>query len=435
MYFVQRVANLRATKAHAAADTLTASCLRLLRALALGGGTIVFMAFVATGYPIWGRLAHSLGVNVAIALAAAFVQVAAGAVALVCGGWSTVVDCGRNRYARVQGFGLLKVCVSNGGVLGLALCGGRAATTLMATGAAAIIVDGVRFALVRRAEPAAVSGEQISVRELLYGARGSALLNLASNTQSGLQPYVTASLSTIAVSVAIPARTLANGCRSVSNAIGGAVWVPIAARLAEHPEGRSRYDFWVRNAPVLAIVQLSALVGLLGVGPFLIPHWLPTKSAGVLSILPWCGAEQAVYAATMPSFFLLSALGRFGSLGLATLAFVLAAVVGIWLSVPMFGALGFAASNALAALVVLAPLLFTIERAYWRSIGIRVPYAVFARYGVGFAAAGLSLLSSRSPYVATGSMALLAAGTTAHWIHARWGRFSWTARVERIAHE
>jgi hypothetical protein len=244
-------------------------------------------------------------------------------------------------------------------------------------------------------------------------------LNLAANTQTGLQPYVAASLSAATVSVAIPARTLANGCRALSNAVGGSVWVAIAARLVEHSEGRPRYAFWVRNAPALVVVQLVALVGLLTVGPLVVPHWLPSKAAGVLAILPWCGAEQAVYAATMPSFFLLSALGRFGLLGATTLAFVLTTILGIWVTVPHYGAAGFAASNALAAMLVLAPLLLGVEISYWRKSGIRVPYAIFAQYGIAVVAAVLSLLSARLPRLAPALILGLAAAVAVHWARAR----------------
>jgi O-antigen/teichoic acid export membrane protein len=420
MYFVQRVASLRAARDDAAADALTTSCFRLLRVLALAGGALVFGAFVVTGHAIWERLAHSLGVSPALALAAAFAQVGAGAVALVCGGWSTVVDYGRNRHARVQAFGAVKVVCAYGGVLVLARSGTGAAPTLIAVALATTALDAGRFAITRAAEPAP-SGPRVSLPlgQLLYGARGSGLLNIATNTQAGLQPYVTASLSPAAVSVAIPARTLANGCRAFSNAIGGAVWVAIAARLSEHDDARARYAFWVRNAPALTLVQLGALGGLLTVGPVIVPHWLPSKSAGVLGILHWCAAEQAVYAATMPSFFLLSALGRFGVLGLTTLAFVLTSLVGIWATVPHYGAAGFAASNAIGALVVLAPLLLAVERAHWRRSGIPAPYAVYARYGVGLAAAALSLLSAQSPKLAPALIFVLVAAVAAHWMRAR----------------
>jgi hypothetical protein len=420
MYFVQRVASLRAANDDAAADALTASCFRLLRALAIFGGGGVFAAFVLTGHAIWGRLAHSLGVSPSVALAAAFGQVGTGAVALVCGGWSTVVDYGRNRHARVQAFGLVKALGAYGGVFALALGGVGATTTLILVALATTALDAVRFAITRAAVPrASKPTESVSLGQLLYCARGSGLLNVATNTQSGLQPYVAASLSAAAVSVAIPTRSLANGCRALSNAIGNAVWVAIAARLSEQPDPRARYAFWVRNAPAMTMVQLGAVGGLLTVGRAIVPHWLPSKAAGVLGILPWCGAEQAVYAATMPSFVLLTALGRFGVLGMTTLAFVLTTLVGIWATVPHYGAAGFAASNAIGALVVLAPLLLAVERAYWRNSGVTAPYAVYARYAVGLAAAALSLLSARSPVLAPALIFVLAAAVGAHWMQAR----------------
>ncbi len=411
VYFIQRIASLRAARNHAAADARTASCFRLLGGLALVGFVVVFAAFVGTGHAVWSGLVHRDGGSDLSGLAAAFTQIGSCAIALVLGGWCTAVDSGHGRYPRAQGFELRQRIFSpTVGMILLAVFRLRAAPALIVISALSIALDLVRYLLTRLEEPGPVRPEPVHVRpllRLLYEARGSALWYVATSTQNGLQPYVAAVLSTAAVSVAVPGRTLANGCRSISQALGTAVWVAIAARFAELPDGKSRYAFWVRNAPALSIIQLACLAGLMAVAPIFVPHWIPSKGDAVLKALPWCCAEQAVYVAIIPSQYLLFATGSFGRIGVATLITAVVSVAATWLAVPHYGSVGFVAANTVSTLFILAPALAAYEWAHWRSLGVRLPAAVGVRFAVAVAAVGLCWLYARFPWAASGGMAFL----------------------------
>ena len=117
----------------------------------------------------------------------------------------------------------------------------------------------------------------------------------------------------------------------------------------------------------------------------------------------------SLFVATVPSFYLLFAIGRFGQLGMAMLATAVVSVIATWITVPTYGAAGFTGANAMSALLVLAPSCLTFEWMYWRESGIRVPEDVLVRTGVALAAAGLSAISLRAHWVAASGTMLLAA--------------------------
>jgi O-antigen/teichoic acid export membrane protein len=230
----------------------------------------------------------------------------------------------------------------------------------------------------------------------LREARGSVLLSFSTTTQTGLQPYVTAALSSAVVSIAVPGRTLANGARTLSTAIGSVAFVSVAARFAELPDARARYELWVRNAPILSVVQLGGVTALLGLAPVVVPYWLPHQSAAILQLLPFYCVEQGAFAASVPVIILAQAVGRFGALGGVTLAASVVSITATLVLVPTYGAVGFAGANAAAAALVLVPCLIAWEWRYWREVGVSAGSSMIMRCGMVVAALAVAVVEWRS---------------------------------------
>ena len=222
------------------------------------------------------------------------------------------------------------------------------------------------------------------------------LLSFSTTTQTGLQPYVTAALSSAVVSVAVPGRTLANGARTLSTAIGSVAFVSVAARFAELPDARARYELWVRNAPILSVVQLGGVAALLGLAPIVVPYWLPHQSAAILQLLPFYCVEQGAFAASVPVVILAQAVGRFGALGGVTLAAAAVSITATLLLVPTYGAVGFASANAAAAALVLVPCLIAWEWRYWRGVGVSAGSSMVWRSVIVLATLAVAVVEWRS---------------------------------------
>ncbi len=330
------------------------------------------------------------------ALFAALAQVLAGGASLASGSWCTAVDCGRERYLRIQVFGLARTLVTTAGVALLALGGLGPARALIIVSFAQVVLELSRFVVTRAGEPRDVK-EAVPARQVLREGRGSLVYAFAVTTQNGLQPYVTAALSPSVVSVAVPGRTLANSTRTLSTAIFNVVWVPVAARFAELTDGPRRHAFWSRNAPLLSLVQLAGVAALLALAPLVVPHWLPSKADDILRLLPLYCVEQGAYAASLPVLVLALANGRFGLLGAVTLASATVSIVGTLVFVPSHGAVGFAAANAVAGAVVAAPLLIAWEWRYWREQGVVGVGTTGTRALLLLASIAISIAHWRSP--------------------------------------
>ena len=397
---------------HAAGDTtaalgLTRGGLRAFAVLATVGAAIVFAAFLLSGRPIWHSLALSCGVSPGLAVLAALGQVVSGGTSLALGGWSSAVDQGRGRYARVPAFGLARAILTTGAMLGLAEWAVGPGTTLILLSGLIVVFEGSRFALALRAEPPLRAVEPQPTRHILRDARGSLLFYLATTTQSGLQPYVAAALSASVVSVAVPARTLANSARMVLSAAVNVLWVPIAARLFELKDADERLRFWRRNSPVLSTVHVAGILILLGLAPLVVPHWLPSKSAAILGLLPFYCVEQGAYVAAIPAIVLMQATGRFGTLGAVTLAAATATVAGTVVLIPRFGATGFAAASAVSTLLILAPIVLALEWHYWRSNGVSATAVLLPRVASALLVAACAIPYSRHPFHAVALLAAL----------------------------
>ena len=409
LYLIQRLATLRASGETLAADALTRGGLRAFAMLALAGAALVSLAFVLTGHRVWYELAHTCGMGARDVLAGALSQIVAGGFSLGLGGWSTAVDYGHGRYVRVQFFGTLRMIVTTIGVVALAEARVGPAAVMMIVGLVQIAFELTRFTLTFRGERWGVT-EAAPARRILREARGSVVLMFSTTTQNGLQPYVTAALSSTVVSVAVPGRTLANGARTLSTAIGSVAFVSVAARFAELSDARARYALWVRNAPLMSLVQLGGVAALLGLAPFVVPHWLPRQSAAILGLLPLYGLEQGAFAASVPVVILAQAVGRFGALGGITLASAVVSIGATLLLVPRYGAVGFAGANAAAAALVFVPALIVWEWNYWRGLGVKAGSTLIWRGLMVVAAAAIALAEWRSPPLGFGLCLILTVG-------------------------
>jgi O-antigen/teichoic acid export membrane protein len=257
------------------------------------------------------------------------------------------------------------------------------------------------------------------LRAVLRDARGSLLYYVASTTQTGLQPYVAAAISPDTVSIAVPGRTLANSARNVSTAVVNVVWVPVAARLFELKSDTERLRFWKRNSPILATIQMAGIVALLALAPVVVPRWLPSKSNAILELLPFYCIEQAVYVATMPSFVLLQAVGRFGTLGAATMAAALATIAGTIALLPSYGAVGFAAASAAAALLIFAPAVLIVEWRYWRTRRVSAASVLVPRMAWCLAVVGCALPYVHHPWATVSVLAALVFAAAGYAVRTR----------------
>jgi O-antigen/teichoic acid export membrane protein len=421
LYLSRRLAVLRASGDEAAALSLTRGGLEAFAWLAGVGTLIVSVAFVLSGHSVWSTLARTCALTPGWALAAALSQIVWGATSLALGGWSSAVDQGRARYARVPGAGLVRHVIVTIATLGLAESGWGPGATLLAVSALGIAYECARFALALSGEPPLREMKPDPVREILRDSRGSLVYYLATTTQTGLPPYVAASISPSAVSVAVPARTLANGARSVSTALSIVIWVPVAARLSELTVPVERLRFWRRNSPVLSAVHLGGILALLALAPLVVPIWLPSKSSQILALLPAACVEQGAYVATIPSVVLLQATGRFGTLGGATMAAAIAAVVGTVVLVPRYGAFGFTSSGAAAATLIFAPVVIAAEWSYWRSTGTSATSMLASRLVLALLAIGCALAYAAHPWASVAALSLLFGGAAFIALRARRG--------------
>ncbi len=391
LHMSRRLAILHAAGDERSALALIRGGLRTFAILATAGTGIVFGAFMLSGRRIWHGLAITSGLTPQVAVVAALAQVVSGATSLALGGWSSAVDQGRSRYARVPAYALGRMTLVTCVTLGLAELGLGPGATLLCVSGLSIVFEALRFAHTRRTEGPLASVSPDPVGGVLRDARGSLLYYLATTTQNGLQPYVTAALSPSVVSIAVPARTLANGARSMSGAVVAVIWIPVAARLFELKDASDRLRFWRRNSPTLSAVQVGGVVALLALAPLVVPHWLPAKSESIMALLPFYCVEQGAYVAIIPSTVLLQATGSFATLGYATLAAAIASVAGTMLLVPHYGAAGFAGASAASVLLVLAPSVLAVEWGYWRRGGVSPASVLAPRVGTALLVAACAI--------------------------------------------
>jgi O-antigen/teichoic acid export membrane protein len=385
MSLTQRLASLRGSGRDEEALRLARGAVRALSALAVGGVLVLGLALGAFGIGAMRRVVVAGALSPLALFGAMVAQLVSSAVALAAGGWSTAVEQSNEKYSRMPLSALCRALASTTVLLGCAFAGVSSSGALVASACATVPIDLGRFLwariLVQRGPEAA------GVREVLSGARGSLLMMLAMSTQAGLWPAVVAAVSPLDVGVAIPSRTIANGARLLSIAAQNILWVPLARRFAANTDPKPIYEFWKRHSPVLALIQMTGVLGLVGVAPAAARLWLPGKAAGIDVLLPFFCAEQALLIATAPSQVLLQAVGRFGRLGAIQFAQAFVGIAATLVLMPHWGALGFAMASAGATAVCVLPGFLAEEYAHWKSMNCRPAGVLGPR--LAFAAAGL----------------------------------------------
>jgi hypothetical protein len=343
------------------------------------------------------------------------VQLASAAFSLVTGGWSAAVEQSNEKYARSPIAVLCRTLASTSVLVACAYAGVTSSIALIASACATFPIDLARFLWTRTLVPR--GHEATGIGDVLRGARGSLLLMVAAATQGGLWPAVAAAVAPLAVGVAIPARTVANGARLLSAVAQNVLWAPLAGRFASIGDPTRMYEFWKRHAPILGVVQMTGVVGLVVVAPAAVHLWLPSKAAGIDGLLPIFCAEQALLIATIPSIVLLPAVGHFGRLGAMQAAQSLVGVVITLLLMPRFGALGFAVASVSSTALCMVPGALLAEYAHWSSMG-RTPTGLLgARLALAMAALACAPTMALSRWLAGGlAISVFAAGS----VHALW---------------
>ncbi|MDP9036118.1 MAG: hypothetical protein M3O50_15055 [Myxococcota bacterium] len=380
------------------ASALAVTAFKTLAMLAMAGCAMVATGFVVFGGSVRGVVALRAGVS-GHAMSLAFVaQTFSTGAGVALSGWSTSVESATGRYQRVQAVGLIRNCASSLSFVAMAYAGASPTASLIAQALILTAFDATRIVFARQLlPPSGTALEALSPLRFLVAARGSLFLAFGAATQNGLQPAVMAVLSENAAAAAIPARTLANGARTVAMAVSNVLWVPLAARLTRDAKPADSFLMWKRASPVLSTLVLAGVALLLVLAPLVVPLWLPRQSATILSVLPLFAAEQAAFLAAFPSLMLLQALGKFGTIGAVTLTMAFASLVLTYWLVPRTGAAGFGMAGLVGTSCVYAPALLLSEYVHWRASGARALSTILHRAGLAFAAVAACLAHRRFP--------------------------------------
>ncbi|MHB8736644.1 MAG: lipopolysaccharide biosynthesis protein [Terriglobales bacterium] len=422
LYLVQRMTALRSTGKDADAAHLAAGGLRTLTVLALAGLLILCVVFLALLPRVMvtanGRAGSSWGIMIAF-----LVQATGCAFNLATGGWSTAVEQATGHYARTHLFGFTRIMSTTAVLLVAALWGAGTGIALGAAACPGFLLDAGRFASALRLSPMSKPG--VPFKQVMKASRGSLAMMTATATQMGLYPALAATLSAGAASVAVPGRTVSNGARFLSTAIQNVVWAPVATRMAAEPDAGRAYAFWKRNSPILGLTQLAGTAALVVAAPHVVPHWLPSKSASIVALIPIYAAEQALLIACLPSQVLLQATGRFSRIGATMVASALLALGLMLTTIGRFGAVGFAWATLVATATCTLPGLLTGELLYWREQG--QPLAPLIAPRLGFTAMAVVsgvLLAFSSVAASSVVMAALAACVWHAWSARAGGKVS-----------
>lgn len=397
------------------------SALLMLTGLVTVGAILVGAGVALFGSRMFVGLAPAAGVTSKQVALVFILHLLAAGTAVALGGWATAVEYSRGRYVRVHGATIVRAILGTGGLMVAAVFGFGPVVGLVVSGIVSVVVDLGRFVLcadVLRGEP----GRE-PFRSLVWELRAAPLYPLGNATSAGLLPAALSIAVPDAAVSAIPARTVANGARLISNAVGGSIWAPMAARL-ESLRGQSAAQeaFLERAGRVLAALQAGSVGGLLMVAPVLVPLWVPSKSAAILNALPFFLAEQVVFVVLAPAQVALLSAGRFGLVGASNLvAGLLALALSLGL-VPRFGPSGFGAALTLATLSVSAPVLLVAESRQWRALGVVVSLKRRAILAASSAiAVVLSCILPLAGVVAAVLLVLLAGSGLAAEVRARRG--------------
>ncbi len=420
--FVTRTLAVSVARGELSRASATAStAFKTLAILSTLGCLVVTAAFLLLGSKVRAVVAPRAGVTAVAMTVAFFAQTLSAGAGVVLSGWSTSVESATGRYQRVQVIGLIRTSAYVLSLVSMAAVRAGPATALVVQALTMALFDTIRMAFARKLLPGPDAHEQApSPLRLLAGARGSLFLAFGGATQNGLQPALTAVLSENAAAAAIPARTLANGARTVAMAVSNVLWVPLAARLTRDARPGDSFLMWRRASPALSTLVLGGIALLLSLAPAIVPHWLPRQSATILAALPFFAAEQAAFLAAFPSIMLLQAVGSFGHIGAVTVAAAICGLALTYLLVPGAGAAGFGLAGLLATSCIFAPGLVISEHAYWRRSGVQAKGLLLGRGALSLLAIVACLAYSR--WRVGSSLVLLAvtAGCLMRWRPWQW---------------
>jgi O-antigen/teichoic acid export membrane protein len=176
---------------------------------------------------------------------------------------------------------------------------------------------------------------------------------------------------------------------------------------------------------------MVGVVGLVAVAPIAVRAWLPTKAAGIETLLPVFCAEQALLIAAIPSLVLLQAVGRFGLIGAIQSVQAMVGVTATLILMPRLGAIGFAIASVCSTAMCLAPGLLVAEYTHWSAMGARPSVVLVPRLALAAAASmcAPAMAISHALAAAVALVVLVVAAVHALWLSRR-NRSDARARVD-----
>jgi len=411
-YLIQRAAALLGAGDKAKARAVLRVGFRLLLGLAAIAALITMGAFVLFGERLWREVATDAGSSPAFALISFGVVVASVGIALSFGGWSTALESGVGRLARVQLFGASRYLLNTGGVVLLAFIGFEPLMTLVLASLIAVVHDvGRAFVAWRQFFRPLPKGDSVPHRSVLIRSSVGMLQTAAAATQMGLQTSVATGLDIAGTAAAVPGRTLSNTARQLSGAVGNVAWVAVARAFARLDDAEDKYALWASLTRLLCGLQFfgAGFVGL--IAPLLLSVWLPDKASTIMELVPLYLVEQSLFSMALIGNYLLISDGKFGRAGaISMIGAIVTVALTLWL-VPTLSAVGFAFASLVGGAAVVGTLMLIAERRWWANQGIDADKAFMQRLAL---ICGLSLLAFLTPTVplslTSGVLLLVGAG-------------------------
>ena len=300
---------------------------RVFTGTALVGGMIAFLAIgsaIAAAQQAWpGAAATSFKLAVAVVLVASCMNIGFGS-------YHTALLFSTGRLLLGQVISVTLVVVPLLGLI-VTLIVKRDLTLAMliyggVLGSAAAL-RGLHARRLRRAETKGVKpGRPLNPFGRVIGA--GIAIKTADVLPTAAFPHALSVLAPAHVPVAVPARTLANGTRLISQQFLNLLQVHITRRMAGDVAARARGSGEYRQtATFLAGAHLLQIGVVAALAPVIFALWLPMHAPYVRLYLPGMLAEQALLSAAMPSSVLFAAGGRLRTLGVAKILGVAAGLL------------------------------------------------------------------------------------------------------------
>jgi hypothetical protein len=231
-------------------------------------------------------------------------------------------------------------------------------------------------------------------------------LRAAESLPQSAYPHLLTVLAAAVVPVVIPARTLGNGCRLISQQFVNLMNVHITRRLSGGDALRAR---GVREyglaATFLSSLHLTLVGAIALIAEPVFRLWLPNQAGAVVAVLPGFLAEQALLSAALPCTTLFTAEGRLRSVGVIRLVGVVLGIVLLVFGLPHYPRVVFGYALALSQFPLFLSGMWFEARVFER---IRTPPRVLAmRYGPSFLAAVLCFFYAQHPLPVAVALAII----------------------------